>query len=218
VAVFGAGNIASVEVKGTTATLTGLRDDITYDVTVTVRTYTFSLILQSSLMRFQPNKRRSFLFSLTVFFFNSPVLQARTQKGRGPSIKASTSPFGGSSHLNSASSLINGHFALVPATGRDWKCSPEPSISICPAAAARLCNPMTCADVAKRGLCDTPFMRQTDWQKKMVTQFCSDECRCAATPTLRQTLAGPAPDACCDIQTAEYFIDEYGRSTNDIHR
>ncbi|KAG7666653.1 hypothetical protein NADE_003549 [Nannochloris sp. 'desiccata'] len=180
VAVFGAGGgkIAAGEVKEPTAMLTGLRDGLTYDVTVT----------------------------------------ARTNKGRSPPTKASTSPLGRSSHLNSASSLISGNFGLVPATRQDWTCSPKSSVSICPAAASRLCNPMTCTEVAKRGLCDASFMRQTDWQKRQVTQFCSGECGCAAHPTLRQTLAGPRADACCAIQTAEYFQDENGRSTNGIDK
>ena len=101
--------------------------------------------------------------------------------------------------------VTSGNFGLAPATAADWKCSPEQTISMCPA-----------AEVVKKGLCDAPFMRTTDWQARKVTQFCSEECGCKAQPTLRQSLAGPAPDACCSIQTGEYFVDENGRSTNGI--
>lgn len=155
------------------------------------------------------------IYSFYLFFF----FQARTAKGKSAPIQASTH------HLNLNLPLqlnsptfpvTSGNFGLSPATPADWKCSAEQTISMCPAAASRLCNPMNCAEVVKKGLCDAPFMRTTDWQARKVTQFCSKECGCKAQPTLRQSLAGPAPDACCSIQTGEYFVDENGRSTNGI--
>ena len=42
------------------------------------------------------------------------------------------------------------------------------------------------------------------------------ECGCAAVPSLRVAMGGPAMDACCSIKTAEYWQDEQGKSTNGL--
>ena len=73
----------------------------------------------------------------------------------------------------SAPGTLPGAASIANAAG--WTCVPDTSMSMCPAAAARLCNPMECAEVKRRGLCADAFMRATNWETRQVTQYCSRE-------------------------------------------
>jgi hypothetical protein len=98
-------------------------------------------------------------------------------------------------------------------TGGTWACRAVAEPPSCPAAASKLCRAMTCEEVAARGLCAASFVRHTIWTAATVEQRCVAECGCAAAPSLRQSMALPAADACCAIATAEYWQDEQGRTT-----
>lgn len=48
----------------------------------------------------------------------------------------------------------------------------------CSAGEQQQCAPMDCDDVAGLGLCGAPFVRSYDESKKIVVQFCSEQCSC----------------------------------------
>ena len=90
-----------------------------------------------------------------------------------------------------------------------WKCVRGGSRYELCAGAAGQCSPFDCAGVKEMGLCEASFVRKYDMDRKLVVQYCSDECSCseptgeevARQAALAKLAAGTLVDddfACCD--------------------